>query len=144
MPIAPAVLVLRGLRADAAGLVADLATDEVPRARLCQAAAELAELVVAHVRSAEVHALPTLTADAATRAAAQLHELRGAADAVGDALALLLSAGLDDAARDDARRALARRVAALAGALPQEVERHGDGWDTAALRCRAALGWDQG
>lgn len=131
---APAVQLLRDLRAEAARLVAVLsAPGRDPRDHLVELA-ELAERAVAHVRSARVHALPTLPAGAATRAAAQLHELTAAADAVGDALAVLASAGLAGSDRSAARDVLARRVAALGAALPQETERQGAGWDAAALQ----------
>ena len=140
MPTSPALLVVRGLRADAAALTgASVRSDDSPaaRARLCAAGAELTELAVAHVRSARQIALATLPPDAAVRAAAQLRDLQLAADAVGDAAAVMVSAGLSGGDRGDARGALAQRVAALAATLPSDSERRGADWDDAAVRCPA-------
>jgi hypothetical protein len=143
MPTSPALLVLRGLRADAIALTGALtAGDDFSRrqALMCAAGAELTELTVAHVRSGRRHALAALPPDAAVRAAAQLHDLQLAADAAGDAVALLGSAGLSGGARGDARRALVRSVATLAAALPSDTERRAAAWDAAALHC-AAPSW---
>ncbi|MFN2538797.1 MAG: hypothetical protein ABR549_11740, partial [Mycobacteriales bacterium] len=99
--------------------------------------AELADLAVAHVRSARRHALTLLPPDAVVRAAAQLHDLQLAADAAGDAAAVRVAAGLTDDDREDARHVLAHRVATLAAALPSDSERRAAGWDAAALHCAA-------
>jgi len=138
MTTAPALLVLRGLRADAAALLAAWSHAEDPsrgRALLCAASGELTELAVAHVRSGRDHALAALPRDAAVRAAAQLHDLQRWADGTGDAAAVLVSAGLSGGAREQAAGALARRLAGLAAVLPSDVERRAPGWDTAALQC---------
>lgn len=113
------------LRARATALVRAATTGDgspAVRAQLSAAAAELSELTADHLRNARRHALPGLPPDDAVRAVAQLHDLQVAADAVGDAAAVLVSAGLSGDDRGEAVAALARRVAALAAALPSYRE----------------------
>lgn len=133
----PALLVVRGLRADTLRLLAALSKESADPALLCAASAELVDLVDAHVLSGLRHAVPALPDDQATRAAAQLREQRSVCDAVGDATAVLLAAGLSDDDRNRARSALTQRWGVLMAALPTAGERCGACWDTAAVACTA-------